>query len=109
MEEKKGRRRTGKKKTASKITELLTTAREELELYEKSGIQLPDDVWLEFEQIEEEVESGNYSETATKIASLLDRAKRIKEEEEEALRTQVKSCIDFLNKHGIRPKFPFFR
>jgi len=102
MEEKKGRRRAGKKKTASKITELLTTAREELELYEKSGIQLPDDVWLEFEQIEEEVESGNYSETGTKIAALLDRARGIKEEEEEALRTQVKSCIDFLNKHGIR-------
>ncbi|MEM4308068.1 MAG: hypothetical protein QXU48_03265 [Thermoplasmata archaeon] len=97
----KSRKSKKKKKDSDKFTDLIEECRREMELHEKMGVEVPDEIWNEFEAIEEQIEEGNYSDTAEKIAMLMDKLRENKEREISEFKQRVNEVLGFLNAHNI--------
>ncbi|MEM4160977.1 MAG: hypothetical protein QW531_03250, partial [Thermoplasmata archaeon] len=102
--ERKGTLRRGKKrkKETEKITELIEECRREIELHENTGVEIPSEIWEELEAIEQQVERGNYSDTAERITRLMDKLRETKDREIREFKRKLTEILDFLHAHQIR-------
>ncbi|MCX8173578.1 MAG: hypothetical protein N3F63_03070 [Thermoplasmata archaeon] len=103
LNERKTKPRRGKKKRkdSDKFTDLIEECRREMELHEKMGVEIPGELWKEFEEIEDQIEEGNYSDTAERITSLMDKLRENKERKIGEFKQKVNEVLEFLRAHQI--------
>ncbi|MGC9060168.1 MAG: hypothetical protein ACP5JR_02880 [Thermoplasmata archaeon] len=99
--EKKNRQRKSRKRKDEKFTQLLEECKREMELYENTGIEIPEELWDELEKIEVAIDEENYSDTAAQISALMERLRALKERGIQELMAEIDKIAKFLDSHCI--------